>query len=77
MSVEKSLERIGKEVCKLPKEGRRIFLCWAAARAGVPLDTEASFEALGSRIVSFEDASAIRLLKELEQDLEIASRFRE
>lgn len=72
MSVEDSLERIEKELSSLPKGRKRVFLCWAAARAGVPLDTEASFEALQSRIASFEGVTAGRFLVELEKDLEIA-----
>jgi hypothetical protein len=76
VSVKDSLERIEKEVHKLPKEGRSIFLCWEAARAGIPLDTEASFDALRSRIEALESATAGRFLSELEKDLEIVCKVR-
>jgi len=71
MSVKDRLERIEKGVYALPKDRRSGYLCWAAARAGVPLEAEATFEALEKRIASYEENTASRILEGLEQDLEV------
>jgi hypothetical protein len=76
MGVRDRLERIEKELSSLPKGRRRVFLCWEAARAGLPLDTEASFDALLSRIETFESGTVSRFLSELETDLEVVRELR-
>ena len=76
MGVRENLERIREKVFELPREGRKIFLCWEAARAGLPLDTEVSFDALQSRIETFESGTAGRFLSELETNLEVVRELR-
>jgi hypothetical protein len=76
MGVRDRLERIEKELSSLPKSRKRVFLCWEAARAGLPLDTEDSMGALLSRIASFESGTAGRFLSELETDLEVVRELR-
>ena len=71
MSVTGRLKRINKELNTLPEMRGKSFLRWAAAWAGVPLSTEATFEALSSRIGSYEKDLAEGILERLEEDLEL------
>ncbi len=72
MSVDERLKRINKEVSTLPEKRGESFLRWAVAWAGVPLHTEATFEALASRISSYKEGIADRVLERLEEGLELA-----
>jgi hypothetical protein len=76
MGVRDRLERIEKELSSLAEGRRRVFLCWGAVKAGVPLDTEASMDSLLSRIETFESGTAGRFLSELGTDLGVVRELR-
>jgi hypothetical protein len=70
MRFRDQLERLKGGVYALPQHSKESFLCWAAAVAGVPLDTEASFDELSSRITALGGSTAMKVLEDLETGLE-------
>ena len=76
MGVKESLRWIEGRVNKLPDLQRSCFLSWSSARVGVPLEVEATFEALRKKVFSYEEDMAHEILKGLEDCLEIVSEWR-
>lgn len=67
--TERRLEALGRAIMRLPEPRRRIFLAWAAARAGVRLWEAPDLAAIARRLAECDPARAAEVLDGLEEGL--------
>ncbi len=67
--TERRLERLRQVLLGLPEPRRRIFLAWAAARAGVRLWEEPDLATIARRLADCDPVRAAEVLDGLEEGL--------